>query len=386
MSIPISIGSGVASVAAEVIGGLQYQQIKVIDGTASSTNKWVVNSDGSAQVSVVGTINTTLSGAGSVVAVLQSSSIIAVVTGSVVAIPTNNQSVSGTVGASVIGWVPVQTSNTSVISYIQNSVATVIIGGSVAATFTPPANQSVSGTVGASVIGWVPIQPSNTSTIGIFQNSSILAVPVGSIVAVFQSSSILAVPVGSVITVWKDSSVLSVPVGSTIAVLQSPSIVGTYAEDSGHTSGDKGLFVLQVRNDTMSSITSTDADYSPQAVGPVGEVITANAPITKWISGTTSTVSGSAAVASVALIPAQGASIFTYLTSAQIYNSGATSALITFTTGGSILGYGQAPTGGGANIMIPNGLKSRPNFTIDVSASAASSVISIAGQGFISKT
>ena len=88
-------------------------------------------------------------------------------------IPNPNQSVSGTVGASVIGLppvnlnvggnpvttanpVPVQppasgslpiTNVGSVITVSQGSVATVIIGGSIAATFTPPANQSVSGTV-----------------------------------------------------------------------------------------------------------------------------------------------------------------------------------------------------------------------------------------------
>lgn len=96
-------------------------------------------------------------------------------------LPVPNQSVSGTVGASVIGLAPVNlnvggavvsTSNPvpvsppasgtlpvivpgSVISVSQGSVATVIIGGSIAASFTPPANQSVSGTVQADVRGSV---------------------------------------------------------------------------------------------------------------------------------------------------------------------------------------------------------------------------------------
>lgn len=55
------------------------------------------------------------------------------VTGSVQAAA--NQSVSGTVGASTIGHSPV-----------------VIVGGSIAASFTPPANQSVSGTVQAELL------------------------------------------------------------------------------------------------------------------------------------------------------------------------------------------------------------------------------------------
>lgn len=67
--------------------------------------------------------------------------------GSVAAVVTNfpgNQSVSGTVQTDVRG-----------------SVATVIIGGSIAASFTPPANQSVSGTVGASIIGLPPVNVTN---------------------------------------------------------------------------------------------------------------------------------------------------------------------------------------------------------------------------------
>ena len=57
--------------------------------------------------------------------------------------PVANQSVSGTVGASVLGHAPV-----------------VIVGGSILTSST--ANQSVSGTVGASVIGTVPVVQSGT--------------------------------------------------------------------------------------------------------------------------------------------------------------------------------------------------------------------------------
>lgn len=82
-------------------------------------------------------------------------------TGSVVAFqsdPTKfltHSSVSGVVNignqvGSVNAWL--QSSAASVISVSQGSVATVIIGGSVAASFTPPANQSVSGTVQAQLL------------------------------------------------------------------------------------------------------------------------------------------------------------------------------------------------------------------------------------------
>lgn len=82
-------------------------------------------------------------------------------TGSVVAFqsdPTKfltHSSVSGVVNignqvGSVNAWL--QSSAGSVISVPQGSVATVIIGGSVAASFTPPANQSVSGTIQAQLL------------------------------------------------------------------------------------------------------------------------------------------------------------------------------------------------------------------------------------------
>ena len=282
MSIPISTGSGAASVAAEAVSGLQYQQVEVLGKGGASTLG--VNPDGSFNASIIGTPNVNVSG--SVFATLSGS-------GSILAIPVG-------------------------------------------------------------------------STIAVLQSSSILAVPVGSTIAVLQSSSILAVPVGSVITVW-----------------QSPSIVGTYAEDAAHTTGDKGVFTLGVRNDTLSSVTSADGDYSPQAVGPVGEVVSANAPITKWIRGTADlrVVQG----ASVTAIPAQGASIFTYITGIQLANFGSASVLVTFGGGlGSILGYSIAPAGGGSNILYPNALKTGENSAFTASINGTASVL-VSAQGFIAK-
>ena len=54
---------------------------------------------------------------------------------------------------SVAAWI--QSNNASVITIPKGSVATVIVGGSIAASFTPPANQSVSGTVQTDVRGSV---------------------------------------------------------------------------------------------------------------------------------------------------------------------------------------------------------------------------------------
>lgn len=336
-NIPITNGKGQSSVAAEEIASLKYQQIKVVDGTAASTNAWIIDANGAGQVTT------------------GNSSVIAIIAGSVISAPVANQSVSGTVGASVIGWVPIQPSNTSIITrWADSSVIGINAGsvvaisqGSVIAVFQsssligvvtgsvvaiPTGNQSVSGTVGASVIGWVPIQASNTSIIG---------------------------------------------------VLQANSIAGTYAEDTAHTQGDRGLFTLGVRNDTMASVTSADGDYSQRAVGPSGETLVANAPLTRWVRGTADlrVVLG----ASVTAIAAQGASVFTYITGVQVVNMGSASVIVTLAGGlGSILGYTIAPAGGGSNIVYPNALKTGENSAFTASISGTASVL-VSAQGFTAR-
>lgn len=47
-----------------------------------------------------------------------------------------------------------------------------------------------------------------------------------------------------------------------------------YAEDSAHSSGDQGAFVMGVRNDSNTALTSADGDYSPIAVDSAGRLKT----------------------------------------------------------------------------------------------------------------
>ena len=306
---------------------------------------------------------------------------IGIIPGSVVAFQGGawTPSVSGTVGASIIGNV-----NTTI-----TSIATA--GGSIPVTFSATANQSVSGTVGASVIGLppvnlfmggtivstsnpVPVQPPASGSLPVTIVGSVISLNIGSIITVNQGSSIIAVSTGSVI---------SVPSGSVITVLQAPSIVGTYAEDAAHATGDKGLFMLNVRNDTMSSVTSADGEYSGSAVGPIGETIVSNAPLNKRVSGVADlrVVLG----ASVTAIAAQGASIFTYISGVQVVNFGPSSVIVTLGGGlGSILGYTIAPAGGGSNIVYPNYLKTGENSAFTASISGTASVL-LSAQGFIAK-
>lgn len=397
--------------------------------------------------SSIGTLVST--GSSSVIAVSQGSIAAVIVGGSILTSSTANQSVSGTVGASIIGWAPTNivatielpvainsSRNSSVITVTQGSIATVIIGGSIATATTnssvmllngantigsvtalqgtnpwittfsnssilttlqgtvisslvstvpssvqvgasvmghapvvivggsiltsSTANQSVSGTVGASVIGWVPIQASNTSVITVGQGS-IATVRIGQI--------------GTQITSISGS--FSASVQGTVPV------TGPFAEDAAHTTGDYGFPVWHVRNDTLASITSADGDYSPIAGGPVGETIVANAPITKWVQGTADFRSNTGG--SVAVIAAQGASIFTYITGLQLANMGSASVLVTLSGAtSSIIGYTIAPAGGGSNILYPNALKTNANGAFTASISGISSVL-VSAQGFIAK-
>ena len=124
-NIPITTGSGTASVAAETVGGISYQQIEVYGGGGASVLS--INPDGSLNASIVGTV---------------------IITGSVQgSFSTANQSVSGTVGASIIGAVP------------------------------------ITGTVGASILGAVNFQLSQNTTGNDTDSASQLNMPVGPISA-----------------------------------------------------------------------------------------------------------------------------------------------------------------------------------------------------------
>lgn len=318
MSIPISLGSGAASVAAEAVSGLQYQQVQVTGKGGASTLG--VNPDGTFSASIVGVPNVNA-------------------TGSVIAIRTGTQI-------------------TSIVSTVPSSV---LVGASIFGAL--PGGNNVLGAVAASISGIVNVAG---SVAGFAQSTN------ASVITVNQSSS--------VITVWQSSSVLAVPVGSVITVWQAPSIVGTYAEDAAHTTGEKGLFMLGVRNDNLTSVTSASGDYSPLATDPTGAVMAHDAPITKWVQGTADlrVVLG----ASVTAIAAQGASVFTYIQSAQLANMGSASVLVTFGGGlGSILGYSIAPAGGGSNIIFRPALKTGENSAFTASINGTASVL-VSAQGF----
>lgn len=63
----------------------------------------------------------------------------------------------------------------------------------------------------------------------------------------------------------------SLTVDGTVAVSAIP---GTFAEDSAHASGDVGMQMLAVRNDTASSLVSANGDYAPLQVTSLGALRT----------------------------------------------------------------------------------------------------------------
>jgi hypothetical protein len=399
-NIPITPGSGASSVATEQIGNNQYQIIKLVGAETGSTSTLGITPDGSAKVSVIGIVQAFIAGGSIATSATANQSISGTVGASIIGtVPVTQSgafvaSVSGTVGASVIGHAPVvivggsiltsSTANQSVSGTVQvdvrGSVAVAIIAGSIAATFTPPANQSVSGTVG--VTGSVAaLQGTNPWTVVSSLAGGIFPVS-GSVAAVITNTNVnVSGSVAAWITNSTNSSVITTFQNSSlVAVLSAPSIVGTYVEDAAHATGDRGLFVMQVRNDLMTSMTSANGDYAPLAGGPVGETIVANAPITKWVQGTADFRNGNAG-ASIIAIASGGTSVFTYITGVQVANMGSASVLVTLASGGSTLGYTIAPAGGGSNIIYRNALKTPGNFGFAASLSGIASVL-VSAQGF----
>lgn len=285
-----------------------------------------------------------------------------VIVGSVITIAPANQSVSGAV--SVSNFPTNQNVSGSVVSF-QGGIWG--ITGSVQGF---PVNQSVSGTLGSSIIGLTPVNVANTN------------LNVGGSVVSFQAG----VNITSLVSTVPSSVLVGASIFGTVPVTQSgvqvTSILGNFAEDVAHTTGDFGVFVLGVRNDTLSSVTSTDGDYTPLVVGPAGENIVANAPLTKWVFGQTSIFTG----VTQPIIAAQGASIFTYITSFQIGNTSANVARVKFmnAAAGVVLGHLVIGANTQVGYTMPNGWKTAENAAFSGSISGVASVF-VTAQGFISK-
>ena len=350
----------------------------------------VLNVNISGSVATVGTAAANQSVSGTVQVDVRGS-VATVIIGGSVATATTNSSVMLLNSANVVGsvatlqgtspWV-VNFQNSSIFTGVQGSVAVAIVSGSVAVA---TGNSSVMLLNSANVIGSVAALQGTSPWVVNFQNSSIITqigtrttslvstipssvivgasifgqlpagtAPIGS-VAVLQGTLPWAVA-GSVAAVqatspwvvnFQNSSILATPVGSTIVMVQANSIVGTYAEDAAHTTGDKGVFILGVRNDAVASFVAANLEYGPMATDSAGRGL-----IKPFSSedGTIISYFGSVVSGSVTLVQASVIGKKSYVTDFALGNSGSTTTLVTFQGGDtSLLGQFIVPAGGGNN-------------------------------------
>lgn len=384
-AVPITTGTGSASIAGDLVSGNTYQQIKVVDGTIGGSSPLVVNANGSIGVSVLGAIPVAIISGGST---------------------TPNQSVSGTVGASVIGNVPVNVTGGSVgllggsqnigtvginsgsiIGIIPGSIAAVIIGGSIAASFTPPANQSVSGTVttvsqgsiatviiGGSIAASFtpPANQSVSGTVTTISQGSIAAVIIGGSIA----ASFTAPPnqsVSGTVTTISQGSVAAVIIGGSISASFTPpanqSVSGTVTANQGTNpwiiTGSVQATLTPAANQSVSGtvgasvigLTPVAVTNTPSISGTVliGNTITINSPsVYGNISGSVVTFQGGTVITSITGTPAvsvQG-TVFVSGSVITVGGSGVANQSVSGTVGASIIGLvpvGLTPSSGSSS-------------------------------------
>lgn len=302
-------------------------------------------------------------------------------TGSTVAFQSDPTKLVGTV--SVVG---IPNSSVAVMSVVPHSVATLqgtnpwVVGNS-SVMLTPGINTIGSVATLQGTNPWV-VQLTSGSVITTGGNSSVMLTQgtntIGSVTTI-QGTNPWVIN-GSVSGVGQ-FNVSHTGNGSIITVFSSPSIVGTYAEDAAHADGDKGLFALGVRNDTVASFVSADKDYSPLATDSAGRTLTKPfAPNEAIVTAVSSTVNSQ----STSLFAAAGTGLRNYLNNILVANTGSVATLVTFQDGdNSVIGRTIAPAGGGSNILLEipmrtNGLNQQIHFT----AATPVSVLHVSGYGY----
>lgn len=380
-----------------VLSTVSPQHPLPVQGSISAlqgTNPWVVNMPSPSVVIITpaGSVQAVRTDNASVIAVLTNSSVAALQGTNpwVISNPSVTAFQGGAWAISVVGG-PLNINSILGTYQEKNAVTPSAIGiptlfkidetNSVLSAVSPQSPFPIRGSVAA-------LQGTNPWVVSVPTPSYLSIQPGGSVINANISGSVAAAITNFTASVAANINVISASIianqGTSPWVIQS--IVGTFSEDAAHTTADKGIFTLMVRNDTMSSITSTDLDYSPHIVGPVGETIIANAPITKWVNGFTSVMSGT----SVQVLAAPGTSIFTYITGIYVTNEASVAGRVTITQGlgavaSSIVTVLIAPGFGGSNNTYLNPLRVLDNLGISASINAAPSVY-VTITGFTAKT
>lgn len=262
-------------------------------------------------------------------------------------------SLIGAVSASITGTVPVTQSGawtTSVVGGVS------VLGGNVGVTQLGSWTTSVVG--GVSVLG---------GSVGVTQQGAWTTSVVGGV-------SVLGGTVGATqVGAWS---------ASMVGVVQIASFLGTYAEDTAHTTGDSGQFHLNVRNDNVASLVSANLEYVGTSTDSAGRILfKPYAAEEARVEGYNSVVSTSVTT----LVAAAGAGLRNYITDVWVANTGASATLVTFRSqgGASVLGYTIAPAGGGSNLIgLNTPIRTGVNETFDFQPTTATSVLFATVKGY----
>lgn len=311
-------------------------------------------------------------------------------TGSVVTYQTVPSSNLG--GVSIFGQLPAGTAPIGSVAALQGTNPWLVSFGnsSILAGQTGTRVSSLVSTVpssvlvGASIFGQLPAGTAPLGSVAALQGTnpwvmtgSVQGFPTNQNV----SGSVVSFPGTNPWPVVNVGSIISLNIGSVITVLQSPSIVGTYAEDAGHTTADKGLFTLGIRNDAVASFVGADLEYVGSARDSAGRTIIKPfaADDSATFRFTTSVVSGS-----VTLIKASATGLRNYITDFWFVNSGSVATLVTFQDGStSVVGYAVAPAGTGANspgINVP--LRTAPSQDLAFKQAPSASILYVTVTGY----
>jgi hypothetical protein len=349
------------------------------------------------------------------------------------------------VGGSVVAF----QSNPSVhqtLAGLMSTNASVITGGGAAGNSSVqvlnfPANQSVSGTVGGSIIGTVPVTQAGTwiaSTYGVIQgyNQNITSVsgsPVyvagrnqdGSVGALYVVASALQIfgSVSGTVNVGNTN----VNVGGSVVAFQGTTpwvTVGSVYQGTGWSGSvvafQAGTQITSLVSTVPSSVLIGASMFGqlPAGTAPLGSVATlqgtnpwniagsvaafvvGNASLITVAQGSVaatvinvpqvsvhgtvkifpaSVISGHGSVngaASVALLAAPGSGLRNYVMEFTLANTGANTTLVTFTDGdASIIGRAIAPAGGGSNAVFATPMVPSQNKVVNMVAATATSVL-----------
>ena len=283
-----------------------------------------------------------------------------------------NQSVSGTVGSSVIGMLPSGTQVLGSVATLQgtNPWITTFSNSSILATQQGTVIVSVVSSnpssllTGSSIFGMLPAGTQVIGSVAVLQGTSPWNIA-GSVLAVqgTWSGSVLATisgtpnvnAAGSVVAFqgtnpWVMGSVLANVGGSVLSQqlgTRISSVVGSIP--SSLLTGVHGH-----RNDAVASFLGGNLTWNPIATDSAGRII-----IKPFSSddGTIIDYSGSVVSTSVTLIRASTIGMRNYITDFFVANTGATTTRVTFLDGStSVLGHTIAPTASGSNapgITVP---------------------------------